>query len=320
MRQEYIATGKTVEAAVELGAIELGADVDKVTFEVLEQPKKGFLGLGETPAKVKVFCEIKPDTIAINFVRTLMHNMELDAEATIGDTVSTDGSKVGKNEKTIMISGESAGILIGHHGDTLDALQYLTNLAANKKEDEDDTRDYTRVTVDVENYRAKRIDTLRALARRMASKVLKYKKSITLEPMNPYERRIIHSEIQGIAGVTTNSIGSENNRKVVIYPEGGEMPSERGDRNDRGERSDREHRGDRSRRSSGSSRGGKRHSSSAASAASAAQNAEAYASYRASAPIRTKSSQPPKKTIDEVFGNSSEGDALHVFNNLGEDD
>jgi spoIIIJ-associated protein len=114
------------------------------------------------------------------------------------------------------VDGESAGVLIGHHGDTLDSLQYLANLAANKKVT-GEKREYCRITVDVENYRFKREETLRALARRMADKVLRYKKSVMLEPMNPYERRIIHSEVQKIAGVSTNSIGSENNRKVVLY-------------------------------------------------------------------------------------------------------
>ena len=118
--------------------------------------------------------------------------------------------------KLIRVDGESAGVLIGHHGDTLDSLQYLANLAANKKV-AGEKREFCRITVDVENYRAKREETLRALARRKAEQVLRYKKSVMLEPMNPYERRIIHSEVQNIEGVSTNSIGSENNRKVVMY-------------------------------------------------------------------------------------------------------
>jgi spoIIIJ-associated protein len=125
----------------------------------------------------------------------------------------TDGEN---GEKRICVDGDNAGVLIGHHGETLDSLQYLTNLAANKKI-EGEKREYIKVTVDVEGYRAKREETLRSLARRMADKVLRYKKSVMLEPMNPYERRIIHSEVQNIAGVATNSIGSENNRRVVIY-------------------------------------------------------------------------------------------------------
>ena len=117
----------------------------------------------------------------------------------------------------IHILGEDAGMLIGHHGETLDQLQYLVNLAANKKNGEDDDRTYTRILVDIEGYRAKREDTLRNLARRTAARVLKYKRSVTLEPMCAYERRIIHSEIQSISGVMTNSIGVENNRRIVIY-------------------------------------------------------------------------------------------------------
>jgi spoIIIJ-associated protein len=134
--------------------------------------------------------------------------MEIEAEVEM-----TDGEN---GEKCIAISGDSAAILIGHHGETLDSLQYLANLAANKRVD-GKKGDYVKISVDVEGYRAKREQTLRALARRMAGRVLKYKKSVMLEPMNPYERRIIHSEIQNMEGVSTNSIGSENNRKVIIF-------------------------------------------------------------------------------------------------------
>ena len=120
------------------------------------------------------------------------------------------------DNKVISVDGEGAAVLIGHHGETLDSLQYLANLAANKRVN-GVKREFVKITVDVEGYRAKREETLRALARRMAQKVLKFKKSVMLEPMNPYERRIIHSEVQKINGVSTNSIGSENNRKVVMY-------------------------------------------------------------------------------------------------------
>ncbi len=131
----------------------------------------------------------------------------------------------GRNDDMVItVDGEAAGVLIGHHGDTLDALQYLANLAANRKE-EGEKREYARITVDVESYRAKREEALRILARKKAQQVLKYKKSIMLEPMNPYERRIIHSEIQRIEGVATNSIGVENNRRVVIYLEEEGMPT-----------------------------------------------------------------------------------------------
>jgi hypothetical protein len=131
----------------------------------------------------------------------------------------------GRNDDMVItVDGEAAGVLIGHHGDTLDALQYLANLAANRKE-EGEKREYARITVDVESYRAKREEALRILARKKAHQVLKYKKSIMLEPMNPYERRIIHSEIQKIEGVSTNSIGVENNRRIVIYLEEEGMPT-----------------------------------------------------------------------------------------------
>ena len=128
------------------------------------------------------------------------------------------------DDMVITMDGNGAGVLIGHHGDTLDALQYLANLAANRKE-EGEKREFARITVDVEDYRAKREDALRSLARKKAAQVLKYKKSVMLEPMNPYERRIIHSEIQHMEGVSTNSIGAENNRRVVIFLEEEGMPT-----------------------------------------------------------------------------------------------
>ena len=209
MRKECLAIGKTVEIAVERGAKELGVSPDKVTYEVIAEAKKGFLGFGEAPAKVKVIFELLPVDIGCDFIKNLIADMGIEADITVAD--GEDGNTV------IHIFGEDAGMLIGHHGETLDQLQYLVNLAANKKNGEDDDRTYTRILVDIEGYRAKREETLRALARRTAARVLKYKRSVTLEPMCAYERRIIHSEIQSIAGVMTNSIGVENNRRIVIY-------------------------------------------------------------------------------------------------------
>ena len=213
MKQEITVTGKTVEAAIAAGAAELGVDVSAVTHEVLEAPKKGFLGFGETPAKVKVVYTASPEMTALTFVRTVLSDMGITADATIS---AVPGSK---REFLINIVGEEASALIGHHGETLDSLQYLTNLAANRRE-EDEESNYTRISVDIENYRAKREDTLRRLARRMADKALKYRRNVTLEPMNAYERRIIHSEVQNIAGVSTHSVGVDNNRRVVITCEG----------------------------------------------------------------------------------------------------
>lgn len=208
MKNEVICQAKTVEAAIEKGAKELGVDADRVKVEVLTEPKRGFLGIGEVLAKVKVTYTALPAELAMNFIKNLVDNMGMDVKITM-----TDGED---NEKCISVDGDDAGDLIGYHGETLDALQYLANLAANKKSDEDDDRNYTKIHLDVENYREKRADTLRALARRMANKVLKYKRNVTLEPMTPNERRIIHSEIQKIEGVTTHSIGTDNERRVVI--------------------------------------------------------------------------------------------------------
>lgn len=218
MKKEVKVTAKTIEAAVAQGAKDLGVDVSAVTYEVIEAPKKGFLGFGETPATVKVCYTPSPEMTALTFVRTVIRDMDIIADATIS------ASNGNKREFLINITGEEASVLIGHHGDTLDSLQYLTNLAANRRE-EDEEGNYTRITVDVENYRSKREDTLRRLARRMAEKALKYHKNVTLEPMNSYERRIIHSEVQGINGVTTNSIGSDNNRRVVISLDGAKSSS-----------------------------------------------------------------------------------------------
>ena len=154
---------------------------------------------------------------AYRFICRLVENMGL-ADVTIA-------MHPGRNDDMVItVDGEAAGVLIGHHGDTLDALQYLANLAANRKE-EGEKREYARITVDVESYRAKREEALRILARKKAHQVLKYKKSIMLEPMNPYERRIIHSEIQHMEGVETNSIGVENNRRIVIFLEEEGMPT-----------------------------------------------------------------------------------------------
>ncbi|MBP3396649.1 MAG: protein jag [Clostridia bacterium] len=209
MKTEITVLGKTVEEAVLKAVEELGApSAEAITYTVLEEPKKGFLGIGAVPAKITAVYQKKGADIALDFIKTLVREMELDATVTMEDGED--------DNKLIRVDGESAGVLIGHHGDTLDSLQYLANLAANKKV-AGEKREYCRVTVDVENYRAKREEALRALARRMADKVLRYKKSVMLEPMNPYERRIIHSEVQHIEGVSTNSIGSENNRKVVMY-------------------------------------------------------------------------------------------------------
>ncbi len=211
MKKEVITTAKTIEEAVALAVKELGApDAEKIEYTVLEEPKKGLFGIGSANAKISASYTVGGEQNAFEFINTLLRNMNIEAEVTMSDGDNDD--------KRINVVGEDAAVLIGHHGDTLDSLQYLANLAANKRVD-GKKEEYVRITVDIEGYRAKREETLRSLARRMAAKVQKYKKSVMLEPMNPYERRIIHSEIQNIEGVSTNSIGSENNRKIVIFLE-----------------------------------------------------------------------------------------------------
>ena len=214
MNNEIITTGKTIEDAVAVAVAELGAkSAAELEYTVLEEPKKGLFGIGAVPAKISAKKIYKGELFALGFIEQLVKDMGLDVTVEMRDAEGSD-----KDCKLIDIQGDDAGVLIGHHGDTLDSLQYLANLAANKRVD-GVKPPYVKIAVDAENYRARREETLRALARRMADRVLKQKKSVMLEPMNPYERRIIHSEIQNIAGVSTNSIGSENNRKIVIFLE-----------------------------------------------------------------------------------------------------
>ncbi len=208
MKKELIVTAKTVEEAKSKAVAELGVAEDAIEFTVLEEGKRGFLGIGATDAKVQAVYTIGGAEIALEFIRKVVADMELE--------LSVSMAKGNNDDTVITVEGQGAALLIGHHGETLDALQYLANLAANKKI-KGEKREYVKISLDVEGYRAKREETLRALARRRAAQVLKGKKSVMLEPMNPYERRIIHSEVQGIAGVSTNSIGSENNRRVVMF-------------------------------------------------------------------------------------------------------
>ena len=162
----------------------------------------------EEELKLEPKCVSDGEDMSFDFVKTLIADIGLTAEASL--FTCEDGTR------RIIISGDDASTLIGHHGDTLDALQYLTNLASARKNIHGE-RDKSRVTIDIEGYRAKREETLRQLARRMAQKALRNRRSVMLEPMSAYERRIIHSEIQNIEGVSTNSIGSDNNRKIVIF-------------------------------------------------------------------------------------------------------
>ena len=209
MKKELIITAKTVEEARKKASAELNIAEEDLVVAVLDEGKKGFLGIGATDAKISVTYSVKGEDCALEFIKTVIADMGLE-----GLEIA---KKEGNNDDVmITVDGENAGVLIGHHGETLDALQYLANLAANKKVN-GEKREYAKISLDIEGYRAKRETALRALARRKAAAVIKYKKSVMLEPMNPYERRIIHSEVQGIEGVSTNSIGSENNRRMVMF-------------------------------------------------------------------------------------------------------
>ena len=208
MKKEIIVTAKTVEEARAKAAAELNVPEEDLEVTVLEEGKKGFLGIGATDAKISAVYTVKRSDVAKDFICKIIEDMELNLTVNV---------QAGNNDDTLItVDGEGAGILIGHHGETLDSLQYLANLAANKKV-KGEKQEYAKITLDIEGYRAKREQALRALARRTAAKVVKGKKSVMLEPMNPYERRIIHSEVQGIEGVSTNSIGSENNRRIVMF-------------------------------------------------------------------------------------------------------
>lgn len=206
MIKETVVTAKTVELAVNNACLELGVSADEVEYVVLEEAKKGILGIGACDAKVQVTIKRTPAVKAIEFLEGLIKNMNLNATVNL---VSKDDEGA-----TIAINGDSLGILIGRRGDVLDSIQYLATLAANINKS-----GFYRVTVDVQGYREKRAETLRGVARRMSDKVLKYRRSFALEPMNAYERRIIHAECQNIAGVTTRSIGEGADRKIVISPE-----------------------------------------------------------------------------------------------------
>ena len=203
----FEATGKTYEEALMAGLAQMGLPSEKVDVEVLEEGTKGFLGIGAKPYKLLL---TKKDTPAIRAEEFLKNVTEL-----MGLTVTFE---ITETEEALLINmqGDNQGILIGHRGETLDALQYLTSLQVNKG-----GKEYRRVTLDTE---AKREQTLIALAGRMAAKVQKSGRRMVLEPMNPYERRILHATLQDNPYVTTHSEGDEPNRRVVITPKRADAP------------------------------------------------------------------------------------------------
>jgi len=199
-------TGRTVEDAITEALIELGATSDEVEIEVLEKGPTGLFGLfSSKQAKVKVSKKTSLEDVATNFLSSVFTEMSLE--------VSIDVKMDDKNNMDIDLSGDNMGVLIGKRGQTLDSLQYLVSLVVNKESDH-----YIRIKLDTEDYRERRKKTLESLAGNLANKVRKTGKKFTLEPMNPYERRIIHSTLQNNKSVTTHSEGDEPYRKVVIVP------------------------------------------------------------------------------------------------------
>ncbi|MBU5428376.1 protein jag [Tissierella pigra] len=204
--RSVIKVSKTIDEAVKEALMELNVSEKDVEIEVIEEPSKGLFGLiGGKDAKVRVSVTYDPIEIADNYLSKILNSMNISAV----NVVKKDGDSLIVDIKEI--SSTDMGILIGKRGNTLDAIQYLLSLVINKNRD-----DYTKVVVDTEGYRAKREETLIKLANKMAEKAKYIRKPIKLEPMNPYERRIIHSALQNIQGITTYSEGDEPYRRVVI--------------------------------------------------------------------------------------------------------
>ena len=235
-------SGKTEEAAIAAALEELGLDRDDVSVEIVERAKSGFLGIGASPAVIRVQYEAPDEELetvaeavaespaaapaeaqpaaapaapaaAVDepegyariraFVSGLLEHMGIQAEIEI--TARENG---GVN---VNLSGSNMGAVIGRRGETLDAIQHLTNYAVNRGSDK-----HMHISVDAESYRAKREESLVRLAEKMAAKAIKYKRSMALEPMNSYERHVIHTALQDYEGVTTSSTGTEPNRRVVV--------------------------------------------------------------------------------------------------------
>ena len=196
-------TGKTVEEAVELGLRELKKKKEHVKIDVIEAPNKGFFGIiGSKLAKVKLTVVENPEEDAKVFLKDVLKTMAIEAEIE---------TRLEGNSLNVLLEGPNMGVIIGRRGQTLDSLQYLVSLVVNKNRE-----DYLKVFVDTENYREKREETLVRLANKMAKKAKKIGKTVVLEPMNPYERRIIHASLQNNPFVQTYSEGDEPYRKVVI--------------------------------------------------------------------------------------------------------
>lgn len=223
-------SGRTEDEAISAALAELGMDRDDVSVEIVERAKSGFLGIGASPAVIRVSYEVEDEVVeetvaeavapvvaaeeevieenadyaaVRSFLSGLLEHMDVKAKLEIGPR---DNGGINVN-----ISGNGMGAIIGRRGETLDAIQHLTNYVVNRGSDK-----HMHISVDAESYRSKREDSLTKLAEKMAEKAIKYKRSMALEPMNSYERHVIHTALQNYEGVTTSSTGVEPNRRVVV--------------------------------------------------------------------------------------------------------
>lgn len=196
--------GKTVDDAITNALVSLGTTSDQIEYEVIEKGSNGILGFGSKDAVIKVAKKSTPEDVVKDFLTEVFDKMNLEVE------IITKFDEI-EGVIDIELKGPEMGVLIGKRGQTLDSLQYLTNLAVNRKSD-----NYLRVKIDTEDYRRRRKETLENLAKNMAYKVKRTKRPVSLEAMNPYERRIIHSALQNDKYVVTHSDGEEPYRHVVI--------------------------------------------------------------------------------------------------------
>jgi len=200
---EYIeVSAKTVDDALTEALVKLGATSDQVEYEVIEKGSTGFLGIGSKPAVIKIRKKCTVEDNIREFLGKVFKAMELEVEIIITKE---------DNNYAVDLKGADMGVLIGKRGQTLDSLQYLTNLAVNKNVEE-----HVKVKIDTEDYRNRRKETLENLAKNIAYKVKRTKRPVSLEPMNPFERRVIHSALQNDKFVTTHSEGDEPYRHVVV--------------------------------------------------------------------------------------------------------
>ncbi|MCL2045661.1 MAG: protein jag [Oscillospiraceae bacterium] len=215
-------SGKTEDEAIESALEQLNLTRDDVSVEIIERAKSGFLGLKNTPAIVRVMYEEKDNTAAQveNFLSGLFERMGVEATMEIGE---------GEGSVDVVIRASEPGALIGRRGETLDAIQHLANYSLNRT-----GADRTRVNIDAENYRQRRNETLENLATRTAGRVMKYRRNMTLDPMNAYERHVIHSALQSYENISTYSVGAEPNRRIVVaYSRNGEARENDGRSSDR---------------------------------------------------------------------------------------